>query len=119
MKKIYMIGFNANQKQVHKSEQVVPNSLDFLNGIRAIAALFVLISHFWYQIWPAVTPPLGYAHRPTGLTLILTSWLYYGHFAVVVFIVLSEFCLLTFVMCFIAGSLAVLRLREADPADIF
>jgi peptidoglycan/LPS O-acetylase OafA/YrhL len=94
MEKIYMIGFNANKKEVCKSEQVVTNSLDFLNGMRAIAALFVLISHFWYQIWPAATPPLGYSQRPTGLMLIFTSWLYYGHFAVVVFIVLSGFCLM-------------------------
>ncbi len=66
----------------------------FLDGLRALAALFVLISHTWYQIWPAVVPPFGYGHRPTGLTLILTWWLYYGHFAVVVFIVLSGFCLM-------------------------
>ncbi|MHC5855456.1 acyltransferase family protein [Nostoc sp.] len=75
------------------TERIVKH-INFLDGLRAIAALFVLFSHTWYQIWPAVSPPFGYGHRPTGLMLILTSWLYYGHFAVVVFIVLSGFCLM-------------------------
>jgi peptidoglycan/LPS O-acetylase OafA/YrhL len=68
--------------------------IEFLDGIRAIAALFVFFSHAWYHIWPAVLPPYGYGYRPTGLVLSLTSWLYYGHFAVVVFVVLSGFCLM-------------------------
>jgi peptidoglycan/LPS O-acetylase OafA/YrhL len=68
--------------------------VDFPDGLRAIAALFVLFSHMWYQIWPAVLPPFGYGKRPSGLMLSITSWLYYGHFAVVVFIVLSGFCLM-------------------------
>jgi peptidoglycan/LPS O-acetylase OafA/YrhL len=79
---------------VASTERSLKNHIDFLDGLRAVAALFVLLSHTWYQIWPAVVPPLGYGHRPTGLTLIFTSWLYYGHFAVVVFIVLSGFCLM-------------------------
>jgi peptidoglycan/LPS O-acetylase OafA/YrhL len=68
--------------------------LEFLDGLRAVAALFVLCSHTWYQVWPAVLPPFGYGSRPTGMVLSLTAWLYYGHFAVVVFIVLSGFCLM-------------------------
>jgi peptidoglycan/LPS O-acetylase OafA/YrhL len=67
---------------------------NFLYGIRAVAALFVLVSHIWYQIWPAAAEPFGYRERPTGLILYLTSWLYYGHFAVVIFIFLSGFCLM-------------------------
>ena len=81
----------------NKFNSITPSntiSLQFLDGIRAIAALYVLISHIWYQIWPAANPPFGYSQRPTGLTLAATSWLYYGHFAVVVFIVLSGFCLM-------------------------
>ncbi len=76
------------------AEPSIRKHIDFLDGLRALAALFVLVSHTWYQIWPAVVPPFGYSDRPTGVTLILTSWLYYGHFAVVVFIVLSGFCLM-------------------------
>jgi peptidoglycan/LPS O-acetylase OafA/YrhL len=76
------------------SKDQIVKHIKFLDGLRAIAALYVLFSHTWYQIWPAVLPPFGYGYRPTGLTLLLTSWLYYGHFAVVVFIVLSGFCLM-------------------------
>lgn len=75
------------------TERIVKH-INFLDGLRALAALYVLCSHTWYQVWPAVLPPFGYGHRPTGLVLTFTSWLYYGHFAVVVFIVLSGFCLM-------------------------
>jgi len=78
---------------VASTERMVKH-IDFLDGLRALAALFVLFSHVWFQLWPAVVPPYEYGHRPTGLTLIFTSWLFYGHFAVVVFIVLSGFCLM-------------------------
>jgi peptidoglycan/LPS O-acetylase OafA/YrhL len=76
------------------SKNRIVQHIDFLDGLRALAALFVLLSHIWYQVWPAVFPPFGYGQRPTGLTLVFTSWLYYGHFSVVVFIVLSGFCLM-------------------------
>lgn len=68
--------------------------LDFVTGLRALAACYVLLSHVWYEIWPAVSPPYGYGRRPEGLIAWLTGWLYYGHFGVVVFIVISGFCLM-------------------------
>lgn len=68
-------------------------NLHFVTGLRGLAAIFVLLSHVWYQIWPAVPAPYGYGLHPTGMTAQLTGWLYYGHFGVVVFIVLSGFCL--------------------------
>jgi peptidoglycan/LPS O-acetylase OafA/YrhL len=68
--------------------------LDFLTGLRGLAAFYVMLSHVWYQIWPAVPEPYGYGVHPDGLTGWLTGWLYYGHFGVVVFIVLSGFCLM-------------------------
>ncbi len=68
--------------------------LDFVTGLRGLAAFFVLLSHVWYEIWPAVAPPYGYGRHPEGATGLLTGWLYYGHFGVVVFIVLSGFCLM-------------------------
>jgi len=55
-----------------------------LDGIRGIAALFVMLHHCWllsFPGYPADTGP-GWA-----------GWLLYGHFAVVVFIVLSGFSL--------------------------
>lgn len=63
--------------------------LDFLDGLRALAALFVLLHHTYLQVWNI------FAHRyPGGLLDALTRWVIYGHFAVSVFIVLSGFCLM-------------------------
>lgn len=55
-----------------------------LDGIRGIAAFFVMVHHCWllsFPGYPADTGP-GWA-----------GWLLYGHFAVVIFIVLSGFSL--------------------------
>src|SRR5438067_7057279 len=60
--------------------------LDFLDGLRALAAIYVLLHHAWLQIWEW--------HLPGPFTRRLTGWLYFGHFGVVVFIVLSGFCLM-------------------------
>ncbi len=59
--------------------------LDFLDGIRALAALWVVLSHTWEAQFGVA------AHR--GLTGLLTNWMPYAHLAVDVFIVLSGFCL--------------------------
>ncbi len=65
--------------------------LDFLDGLRGLTALFVVVHHAWLQTWPV----LMYANRaPGGWTARLTDGLYYGHFAVTVFITLSGFCLM-------------------------
>jgi len=55
-----------------------------LDGIRGLAALFVLLHHCWLTSYP------GY---PANIGPAWTGWLLYGHFAVVVFIVLSGFSL--------------------------
>ena len=60
--------------------------LDFLDGIRALAALFVMFDHAWQG-------PFGRVAR-SGITGWLTNWALYGHLAVDVFIVLSGFCLI-------------------------
>ena len=59
--------------------------LDFLDGMRALAALYVVASHIYLMIFG-----LG-AHMKWPLTLANT--LLYGHLAVSVFIVISGFCL--------------------------
>jgi peptidoglycan/LPS O-acetylase OafA/YrhL len=64
-----------------------------LTAIRGLAACYVMLSHIWFQVWPAVAPPFGYGATPDGVWLRATGWLYYGHYAVVVFIVLSGFSL--------------------------
>lgn len=66
---------------------------DRLTVIRGVCSLYVVVSHVWFQIWPAMHPPLGYGIRPSGITYWSTAWMYNGHFAVVVFIVLSGFSL--------------------------
>ena len=55
-----------------------------LDGLRGLAALFVVLHHCWLMSFP------GYP-RNTGPAWL--GWLLYGHFAVVVFIALSGFSL--------------------------
>jgi peptidoglycan/LPS O-acetylase OafA/YrhL len=55
-----------------------------LDGIRGLAALFVVLHHCWLMSFPGFPADNG----PVWL-----GWLLYGHFAVVVFIVLSGFSL--------------------------
>jgi len=62
--------------------------LGYVDGLRALAALFVVLHHAWLQIWP-----VDYARSPTGMDALLTGWMAYGHFAVSVFIVVSGFSL--------------------------
>src|SRR5579883_2718019 len=67
--------------------------LHYLDGLRALAALFVVLHHAWAQVWPVFTTdrpdnwPHGWVLRAMGL-------FFYGHFAVGIFIVLSGFCLM-------------------------
>src|ERR1051325_304421 len=55
-----------------------------LDGIRGLAALFVVIHHCFLMSYP------GY---PVANGPVWTHWMIYGHLAVVVFIVLSGFSL--------------------------
>lgn len=54
--------------------------LDYLDGIRALAALFVLLHHSWLTVYP------GYPRNEGPVWL---GWMLYGHMAVSVFIVVS------------------------------
>jgi peptidoglycan/LPS O-acetylase OafA/YrhL len=63
--------------------------LDFLDGLRALAALFVVFNHLWLTVWNSHT-----VFQPDRTLPLMTGWLQYGHFAVGVFIVLSGFCLM-------------------------
>lgn len=62
----------------------VRDRLAGLDGVRGLAALFVVLHHCWLLSFP------GY---PANTGPWWTTWLVYGHFAVVVFIVLSGFSL--------------------------
>src|SRR3569833_295551 len=63
--------------------------LDYLDGIRALAAIYVMLSHGYATVWP-----FEYNREPSGMLLKMTNWLYYGHYAVTVFLVVSGFCLM-------------------------
>jgi peptidoglycan/LPS O-acetylase OafA/YrhL len=63
--------------------------LDFIEGMRATAALVVLLNHGYAQIWDLALkqfPPHRYA--------VLTYAMVTGHLAVSVFICISGFCLM-------------------------
>ena len=60
------------------------NRLIGLDGIRGLAALFVVLHHCWLVSFPGFPANTGPAW---------TGWLVYGHLAVVAFIVLSGFSL--------------------------
>ena len=62
--------------------------LDHVDGLRGLAALFVVLHHAWLTAWP-----FEYGRAPRGWWR-LTNVLAYGHFAVGVFIVVSGFCLM-------------------------
>ncbi|HLK60057.1 MAG TPA: acyltransferase, partial [Chthonomonadaceae bacterium] len=66
------------QKQASQREHFA-----YLDGLRAAAALYVVLHHAWLHL-----------QLPSGWTTKLTFWLQFGHFAVDVFIVLSGFCLM-------------------------
>lgn len=58
--------------------------VDWLDGIRGLAAMFVVLHHIWLAAWPAFP-------RNTGPWWL--GWMLYGHLAVAVFIVVSGFSL--------------------------
>ncbi len=58
--------------------------IEFLDGVRAVAALFVVVHHCWLMLFPEFP-------RQTGPWFF--GWMLYGHLAVSVFIVLSGFSL--------------------------
>jgi len=70
--------------------------LEFLDGVRGLAALFVVFHHAFQEV--AGTSP----GRSLNPLLRAFSFLHWGHYAVAVFIVLSGFCLM----------LPVLRAKE-------
>ena len=77
------------EKSIYSSapSKVIPRlRLHYLDGIRGLAALFVVFHHTWQG-------PFG-RNAHTGLFGFLTNWALYGHLAVDVFIVLSGFCLI-------------------------
>ena len=67
--------------------------LQHIDGLRALAAIFVMFNHGFRLPWPNV-PVVAFEQHPEGILFILTSWMRYGHFAVTVFIAISGYCLM-------------------------
>jgi len=79
--------------------------LHYLDGLRGLAALFVVLHHAYYGLTgEAALPPL---------TASLTYWLFLGRSAVDIFIVLSGYCLMLPVVRAGTGRLS------SGPADFF
>jgi peptidoglycan/LPS O-acetylase OafA/YrhL len=75
-------------EQVTNSRAIVTSHrlhLEFLDGLRGIAALYVVLFHAYYF---TRNIDLGFTFK------LITAWLNFGHFAVDIFIVLSGFCLM-------------------------
>ncbi|HLK59711.1 MAG TPA: acyltransferase [Chthonomonadaceae bacterium] len=68
---------------IHAKSYPPREHFDYLDGVRALAALYVVADHARIHLV-----------LPSGWTSRLTFWLQFGHFAVDVFIVLSGFCLM-------------------------
>ena len=66
------------------SSPATPRRVEWLDGIRGAAALFVVLHHTWLSVWPAF---------PRNIGPWWVGWLLYGHLAVAVFIVVSGFSL--------------------------
>lgn len=62
-----------------------PGRVVGLDGVRGLAALFVVLNHIFERAWPGYP---GARHAP-----FWAAWMIYGRFAVVVFIALSGFSL--------------------------
>jgi peptidoglycan/LPS O-acetylase OafA/YrhL len=58
--------------------------VDWLDGIRGAAAMFVVLHHMWLAVWPAF---------PRNVGPWWVGWMLYGQLAVAVFIVVSGFSL--------------------------
>ncbi|MCW3094855.1 MAG: acyltransferase 3 [Chthonomonadaceae bacterium] len=79
-----LIGGGEIKETIAPSATVPSRRFDFLDGVRALAALFVVVCHAYFE------PANGYYSSRLMNHLGLT----YGHVAVDVFIVLSGFCLM-------------------------
>ena len=68
------------------SDNTARPHLAYLDGLRALAAFWVVLSHLWISQFGLP------AH--SGLLGLATNWTLYSHFAVDIFIVLSGYCLM-------------------------
>lgn len=85
----YMLTFASRAREWRRGLDPAERKthLRHLDGLRGLTALYVVLHHTWLTIWPDIrTNQLPIAGKATRV-------LAFGHFGVVVFIVLSGFCL--------------------------
>lgn len=63
----------------------------FLDGMRAIAALLIVLHHAILQTWPISLYPDAIPER---VMAVFSGWMFYSNFGVIFFIALSGFCLM-------------------------
>jgi peptidoglycan/LPS O-acetylase OafA/YrhL len=81
---------SPQEYQENSTSPVIDQRLDYVDGLRALAALYVLSGHMFSKSWLSNPSAL-----PESLELkILAKFLAQGHFAVSLFIVISGFCLM-------------------------
>ncbi|MBG6237260.1 peptidoglycan/LPS O-acetylase OafA/YrhL [Mycetocola sp. CAN_C7] len=74
--------------QLPSAVPVGARRVGYLDGARAIAALFVLVHHTYCMAYP-----IRDGIEPTGILGYAVGWMVYGHFGVTVFIVLAGYSL--------------------------
>ncbi|AGY59684.1 acyltransferase family protein [Gloeobacter kilaueensis] len=74
-----------NPSTLSKAVNKLPERFEHLDGLRGLAALFVVLHHAYIDV---DSPQL-----PSAL-IYSSQWLHYGHFSVAIFIVLSGYCLM-------------------------
>lgn len=101
---------HGNREPEQHSIRKVPARIGYVDSLRALAAIYVVMHHTWLTIWQ-----VGYNIMPRQWEMV-TLVLQYGHFAVSVFIVLSGYSLMLPVMRhggFLKGGYFTFILRRA------
>lgn len=91
----YSAAVEADLKSSLDSKSPPKHRLRYIDGLRALAAMIVIVTHAYQQIWWLITPQGGMGK--------VYKWFWLGRYAVVAFIVLSGFCLMRPVV--LSGSL--------------
>lgn len=82
------IGPSAADEKIALPPQTKFARLPFLDGLRCLTALYVVLHHIYWQVWSEHAPP------PEGVAIAISQALRFGHAAVAIFIVLSGFSLM-------------------------
>src|SRR5437763_1776287 len=82
----------ADTSDIAAKQSVPDHHLAYLDGVRGLSALYVVVHHVLNVVLKRFPEPLP------ELTYLLTFWMRFGHYAVDIFIVLSGYCLMLPVM---------------------